>query len=107
MADTFNFAGYSNAVLFAEVLRRCGDDLTQRILMNVATHLDHVRMPSLLPVTTLNTSPTDYDPMKRMRTERFDGNVGCYSATSSKNRFGSEGSAAAGLWRRAHLNVSV
>ncbi len=73
IADAFNFVGYSNAVLFSEVLRRCGDELTRQNLMNVATHLDHVRMPILLPGITLNTSPTDYDPMKQMRLQRFDG----------------------------------
>ena len=71
--DAFTFVGYSNAALFAEVLRRCGDDLTRENLMTVATHLHGVRMPALLPGITLNTSPTDYDPIKQMRLQRFDG----------------------------------
>ena len=60
--DGFTFVGYSNAVLFAEVLRRCGDNLTRENLMSVATHLNGVRMPDLLPGITVNTSPTDYEP---------------------------------------------
>jgi branched-chain amino acid transport system substrate-binding protein len=71
--NNFAFVGYSNAVLFAEVLRRCGDDLTRENLMEVATHLHDVRMPSLLPGITISTSPTDYDPMKEVRLMRFDG----------------------------------
>jgi len=71
--DAFTLVGYSNAALFAEVLRRCGDDLTRENLMTVATHLQGVRMPSLLPGITLNTSPTDYNPLKQMRLQRFDG----------------------------------
>ena len=71
--DAFTLVGYSNAALFAEVLRRCGDDLTRESLMTVATHLQGVRMPSLLPGITLNTSPTDYDPIKQMRLQHFDG----------------------------------
>jgi branched-chain amino acid transport system substrate-binding protein len=71
--NNFAFVGYSNAVLFAEVLRRCGDDLTRENLMEVATHLHDVRMPSLLPGISISTSPTDYDPMKEVRLMRFDG----------------------------------
>jgi branched-chain amino acid transport system substrate-binding protein len=71
--NNFAFVGYSNAVLFAEVLRRCGDDLTRENLMEVATHLRGVRMPSLLPGISISTSPTDYDPMKEVRLMRFDG----------------------------------
>jgi branched-chain amino acid transport system substrate-binding protein len=44
--------------------------------MAVATHLQGVRLPSLLPGITLNTSPTDYNPIKQMRLQRFDGHQG-------------------------------
>jgi branched-chain amino acid transport system substrate-binding protein len=71
--DGFTFVGYSNAVFFAEVLRRCGDNLTRENLMNVAAHLNGVRMPDLLPGVTVNTSPTDYEPLKQMQLRRFDG----------------------------------
>ena len=71
--NRFALVGYSNAVLIAEVLRRCGDELTRENLLAVATHLDGVRMPSLLPGITLNTSPTDYNPIKQVRLQRFDG----------------------------------
>jgi ABC-type branched-subunit amino acid transport system substrate-binding protein len=71
--DAFAFVGYSNAVLFADVLRRCGDNLTRENLMAVASHLQGVRMPSLLPGISLNTSPTDYEPIKQMGLQRFDG----------------------------------
>jgi ABC-type branched-subunit amino acid transport system substrate-binding protein len=71
--NNFAFVGYSNAVLFSEVLRRCGDDLTRENLMEVATHLHDVRMPSLLPGISISTSLTDYDPMREVRLMRFDG----------------------------------
>jgi branched-chain amino acid transport system substrate-binding protein len=74
VGDEFTFVGYANAVLFAEVLRRCDDNLTRENLMAVATHLQGVRMPGLLPGISLSTSPTDYNPLKQMRLERFDGN---------------------------------
>jgi branched-chain amino acid transport system substrate-binding protein len=71
--NNFAFVGYSNAALYAEVLRRCGDDLTRENLMAVATHLHDVRIPALLPGISISTSPTDYDPMKEVRLMRFDG----------------------------------
>jgi branched-chain amino acid transport system substrate-binding protein len=73
VSNEFAFTGYSNAALFADVLRRCGDDLTRENLMAVATHLQGVRMPALLPGITLSTSPTNYNPIKQMRLQRFDG----------------------------------
>jgi len=73
LADQLTVAGYSYAALFAQVLRRCGDDLTRENLMQVATHLQGMRIPMLLPGITLNTSPTDYNPLKQMRLQRFDG----------------------------------
>lgn len=73
VGDELALVGYSNAVLFAEVLRRCGDDLTRDHLLEVATHLQGVRMPALLPGMTLSTSPTDYNPLKQMQLQRFDG----------------------------------
>ena len=71
--NSFAFTGYSNAALFTEVLRRCGDNLTRENLMTVATHLQSVHVPGLLPSVTINTSPTNYDPVKQMRLQRFDG----------------------------------
>ncbi len=73
VANGMTVGGYVDAMLFAEVLRRCGDDLTRAHLMQVATHLEGVHVPMLLPGVTFNTSPTDFNPTKQMRLERFDG----------------------------------
>jgi branched-chain amino acid transport system substrate-binding protein len=69
----FALVGYSNATLFAEVLRRCGDELTREHLQWVATHLQRVHLPTLLPGITVNISASDYNPFKQMRLQRFDG----------------------------------
>jgi ABC-type branched-subunit amino acid transport system substrate-binding protein len=71
--NDFALVGYSNATLFAEVLRRCGDELTREHLLSVATHLQGVHLPALLPGITVNISPSDYNPFKQMRLQRFDG----------------------------------
>jgi branched-chain amino acid transport system substrate-binding protein len=71
--DQINFAGYSWAYALAYVLKKCGDDITRENLMYQATHLQGVRIPMLLPGITLNTSPTDYRPIKQFILHRFDG----------------------------------
>ena len=46
-----------------DVLRRCKDDLTRDNVMKQAASLD-ITLPMLLPGVKLNTSPTDYRPIK-------------------------------------------
>jgi branched-chain amino acid transport system substrate-binding protein len=70
--DTVSF-GYQTAQALEYVLRRSGDVLTHENVMRVATHLDHVAFPMLLPGITATTSPTDYFPIKQFQMFRFDG----------------------------------
>jgi branched-chain amino acid transport system substrate-binding protein len=65
--------GYQAAQALEYVLRRCGDELTRENVMRVATHMDHVAFPMLLPGITASTSPTDYFPIKQFQMQRFDG----------------------------------
>jgi branched-chain amino acid transport system substrate-binding protein len=41
--------------------------------MRQTTNLHYVSLPWLLPGITLDTSPTDYQPIKEMREMRFNG----------------------------------
>jgi branched-chain amino acid transport system substrate-binding protein len=38
-----------------------------------ATHLNDFHMPGLLPGVAINTTPTDYRPIKQFTLRRFDG----------------------------------
>ena len=69
----FTLAGYSLAMLTTEVLRRCGDDLTRDNLLRVVTHLDHFRVPLLVPGASVTITPTDYELVKHVQFRRFDG----------------------------------
>jgi len=71
--DGGNSYGYTAAVAFVEVLKRCGDELTRENLMRQATGLRDVTNPMLLPGIKLNTSATDYHPIEQMQMFRFDG----------------------------------
>lgn len=64
---------YMQAALMVEVLKRCGDDLTRENVMRQAANLKNLRVPMFLDGITVNTSPTDFRPIKQMRMLRFDG----------------------------------
>lgn len=71
--DILNVFGYNSALMLAYTLRRCGDDLTRENLMNVATHLEDVQLPMLLPGNVINVTPEDYRLVRGQRMMRFDG----------------------------------
>jgi branched-chain amino acid transport system substrate-binding protein len=71
--DLSNVGGYSQAQTLVEVLRRCGNDLTCANVMRQATNLRHLKLPMLLPGIEINTSPTNYHPIRQLHMMRFDG----------------------------------
>ena len=73
VADIYNVYAYTNAQLLVQVLKQCGDDLTRENVMKQAASLKNLELPMLLPGVTINTSATDYDPIKQLQLMRFDG----------------------------------
>jgi hypothetical protein len=71
--DFLAIAGYYGAAATAHVLRQCGDTLTRDNVMYQATHMSGVRVPMLLPGIVFMTAPDDYNPVKQMQLQRFDG----------------------------------
>ncbi len=71
--DQLNFTGWNVAVLMTKVIEACGDDLSPQNLMKVATALQNVTLPGLIPGITVNTTPDDYRLIKSLRPQRFDG----------------------------------
>ncbi len=72
-ADQFNVWGYACAQTVAQVLRQCDDNLTRENVMRQAANLHNLHLPLLLPGVVINTSPTDFYPMKQLQLARFDG----------------------------------
>jgi hypothetical protein len=65
--DPANFAagyGYMVAQALVVVLEQCKNDLSRANIMAQAANLKNVPLSLLLPGITLNTSPTDYRPIK-------------------------------------------
>jgi len=71
--DGLNVVGPAFAQTFVQVLKQCGDDLTRENIMKEAANLHGFRVPMLLPGITINTSPTDFAPIKQIQMARFDG----------------------------------
>jgi branched-chain amino acid transport system substrate-binding protein len=66
--DTYNWAQ-----LLVQVLKQCGDDLTRENVMRQATNIKDFVPTALLPGLKINTSPTDYVPMKSLQLVKFEG----------------------------------
>jgi len=73
IADIFSVYAYVNAQLLIHVLKQCGDELTRENVMKQAASLKNLELPMLLPGVKINTSATDYDPIKQLQLMRFDG----------------------------------
>ena len=71
--DTLNVLSYSTAATMLQVLKQCGDNLTRANVMKEAANLKNYAAPLLFPGITVNTSPTDYYPIKQKVLQRFDG----------------------------------
>jgi branched-chain amino acid transport system substrate-binding protein len=74
-SDILAALGYTMAQALAEVLRRCGDDLTRENVMAQAANLQAFAPPMLLPGITVNTSATDFTTIKQFRLMRFKGDT--------------------------------
>jgi branched-chain amino acid transport system substrate-binding protein len=65
--------GYGVAQTLAKVLQMCGDDLTRENVMRQAASLKDFEPDTLLPGIKINTSPTDFAPIKQLQMMRFKG----------------------------------
>ncbi|MFZ0764973.1 MAG: ABC transporter substrate-binding protein [Bradyrhizobium sp.] len=65
--------GYSAAQTMVKVLQMCGDDLTRANVMKQAASLKSFSTDLALPGITINTSATDFAPIKQLQMMRFKG----------------------------------
>jgi branched-chain amino acid transport system substrate-binding protein len=68
--DVYNYYGMAIAYTMVDALRHAGVNPTRDSLLRAATHLDEVN-PFLLPGIKIQTSPSDYYPMDRVRFVRY------------------------------------
>jgi branched-chain amino acid transport system substrate-binding protein len=71
--SAFTVSGYSAAQTMIQVLKQCGDDLSRDNVMRQAANLHDLKIRMLLPGIAINTSQSDYAPIKQMQMQRFNG----------------------------------
>ena len=71
--DQQNVYGQSIAATTVQMLKQCGNDLTRENVMKQAASLHDLELPMLLPGITINTSPTNFAPIRQAQMRRFDG----------------------------------
>jgi branched-chain amino acid transport system substrate-binding protein len=71
--DGATIFGYGVSQTLVKVLQMCGDDLTRDNVMKQAASLKDFEPDTLLPGVKINTSPTDFAPIKQLQMMRFKG----------------------------------
>jgi branched-chain amino acid transport system substrate-binding protein len=71
--SSFTVYGYTVAQTLVQVLKQCGDNLTHENVMKQAASLKNLELGMLLPGIRINTSATDFYPIKQMQMQRFNG----------------------------------
>ena len=72
-ADINAAYGFSAAATMVQVLKQCGNDLSRDNIMKQAANLKDLELPLLLPGIKVNTSPTNYSPIREMQLATFNG----------------------------------
>ena len=73
IADSLTVYGYSLAQTLVAVLKASSDNLTRENVMNQAASIHNLTVPMLLPDISLSTGADDFQPVKQMQLQRFDG----------------------------------
>jgi branched-chain amino acid transport system substrate-binding protein len=71
--DFFVVYAYAVSQAVVKVLEQCGNNLTRANVMQQASNLRDFKPDMLLPGIAVNTSPTDFAPIKDMLTVRLQG----------------------------------
>jgi ABC-type branched-subunit amino acid transport system substrate-binding protein len=71
--NTIAFAGYGQVVTIAEILRRCGDNLTRANVLKQAATLNGYHSPYMLDGISYSFTPDDYTPIKTLYISIFNG----------------------------------
>jgi branched-chain amino acid transport system substrate-binding protein len=65
--------GFAAAGTMVQALKQCGDDLSRDNILKQAANLKGLELPLLLPGIKVNTSPTNYSPIRQMQLATFNG----------------------------------
>jgi branched-chain amino acid transport system substrate-binding protein len=72
-ADGGYVFAYAVSKVMLQVLKQCEGNFTRENIMKQAANLHDLELPTLLPGIKVNTSPTNYHPIRQMQLSKFDG----------------------------------
>jgi len=64
---------FGAAGTIVQALKQCGNDLSRENILKQAANIKDLQLPMLLPGMKINTSPTNYSPIRQMQLATFDG----------------------------------
>jgi branched-chain amino acid transport system substrate-binding protein len=73
LTDAGTVFGYGVTMCLWQVLKQCGTDLSRANIMKQAASLHDVELPVLLPGIKVNTSATNFHPIRQMQLTRWTG----------------------------------
>lgn len=65
--------GYGISLTMVQVLKQCGTDFSRANIMKQVTNLKDLELPVLLPGIKINTSPTNYRPIRQLQLMKWTG----------------------------------
>jgi branched-chain amino acid transport system substrate-binding protein len=73
IADGNYLFAYAVSKTMLQVLKQCEGNFTRENIMKQASNLHDLELPTLLPGIKVNTSPTNYHPIRQLHLGKFDG----------------------------------
>jgi branched-chain amino acid transport system substrate-binding protein len=73
LTDANHSFAYGVSMVLLSVLKQCGGDFSRASIMRQAANLHETYDPVLLPGITVNTSPTNFHPIRAMQLEKWTG----------------------------------
>jgi branched-chain amino acid transport system substrate-binding protein len=73
--DLIPVFAYAVSKAMLQVLKQCEGNFTRENIMKQAANLHDLALPTLLPGIKVNTSPTNYHPLRQMQLAKFDGST--------------------------------
>ena len=73
LTDAGPVFGYGVTYSLWQVLKQCGTDFSRANIMKQAANLKDQEVPVLLPGIRVNTSPTNFHPIRQMQLQRWEG----------------------------------
>jgi hypothetical protein len=64
---------FGAAATMTQVIQQCGNELSRENIMKQAASLKDFGAPMLLPGVKINTSPSNYSPVRQLQLARFNG----------------------------------